>query len=98
MKPDDDCFDLGAVYRGVAACDPRLNPTLTTREYLVRAQQRIDLILSVVVKDSPTPAYIVAHARDVRRQIDKHRELLKQSWTVELPAGPEGEADAGCTD
>lgn len=98
MPQDSRFLNYRAMYRAIQSCDPRYNRMICSQESLVKAQQKIDTLLSILNRDIPETQYVLAHARDVRRQLDQYRDLLKSSWSVELPPPQKGKEDGPGSD
>lgn len=80
-------LNLQAIYKFLQNIDPRLNPGCAeTKERLVRAMGRVEVVLAVLDKDLNENQYILLHARDVYHQLEKKdREL----WPKTQPSEPE---------
>lgn len=91
VKPSTACgLNLQAIYKFLQNIDPRLNPGCAeTKERLVRAMGRVEVVLAVLDKDLNENQYILLHARDVYHQLEKKdRELWPKTPSSEPETSP----------
>lgn len=79
-------LNMSALYNFLQNLDPRIHPgCIETKERMVRAKGRIEVVLAILDKDLEENQYILLHARDVYHQLEKKE---KELWPKPASSAP----------